>query len=83
MTGTEFGLLPTPRANRGYQAYSNEGYAPSLTEILTGKIGTQNNGIKPHPCFVELMMGFPIDHSELKPAVTQSFLKSPKSSGGQ
>jgi len=80
MIATEFGLLPTPRANRGYQAYSNPGFAPSLTEILTGAIGMQNNGIKPHPCFVELLMGFPIGHSELNPLATQSSQKFQKSS---
>ena len=75
------GLLPTPRKDRAYQAYSSPGYAPSLTQYLTGKIGRENNGLKPNPEFVELMMGFPIGHTELKPSETPSSRKSPRSSG--
>jgi hypothetical protein len=77
------GLLPTPRHSRGYQGYSNEGFAPSLTEFLTGARGKLNNGLKPNPRFVETMMGFPIDHSALNASETPSSRKSRKSSGEQ
>jgi len=37
-----------------------------------------NNGLKPHPEFVELMMGFPRHHSELKASEMPSSRKSQK-----
>lgn len=63
-------LAPTPRKSRGYTAYSTEGYAPSLTEWISGQRGPANNGQKPNPSFVEWMMGFPIGWGELPPAET-------------
>lgn len=80
MKESGYSLLPTPRKSRGYTAYSTEGYAPSLTEYLTGKTGRENNGLKPDPCFVELMMGYPMHHTELNASEIQSLRKSRKSS---
>ena len=70
-------LAPTPRKSRGYTAYSTVGYAPSLTEWISGQRGAVNNGHKPNPSFVEWMMGFPIGWGELPPAETPSSPRSP------
>lgn len=69
-------LLPTPRSSRGYTAWGNSGFAPSLTEVLTGLVGRLNNGLKPNPSFIEWMMGFPIGWARLPHWGTRSFRKS-------
>ena len=71
-------LAPTPRKSRGYTAYSTVGFAPSLTEWITGHRGAGTNGLKPNPSFVEWMMGFPIEWGVLPPAATPLSRKSPK-----
>ena len=71
-------LLPTPRASRGYTAYGNEGFAPSLTEAVTGLAGRANNGLKPNPSFVEWLMGYPIGWGVLARSATPSPRKSRK-----
>lgn len=63
-------MLPTPRKSRGYTAYGNPGYPPSLTQCLTGLDGPANNGLRPDPAFVEWMMGYPIGWTELAPSET-------------
>ena len=76
-------LAPTPRKSRGYTSYSTEGFAPSLTEWISGQRGRVNNGLKPNPSFVEWMMGFPIGWGVLKPAGTRFPPSSPNSSAAQ
>lgn len=71
-------LLPTPRASRGYTGYGGTGFAPSLTESITGQRGPANNGLKPNTSFVEWMMGYPTGWGVLQDAETQLRLRSLK-----
>jgi hypothetical protein len=69
------GLLPTPRKSRGF---TNPTLGKSRSDCLTTRItGRPILGTRPHPNFVEWMMGYPIGWTELEPSVTQSCIHWP------
>lgn len=80
-------MWPTPNANdnrdRGnlsspcVQRRARIGKQLMLSQVVSDKSGALN------PTWVEWLMGFPLEWTALNPSETQSFRKSPKSSGKQ
>lgn len=70
--GTEFGYLPTPAKSTAkgavrHRYFGSPTYRSNLHEYLRNG---PEDPIYPHPCFLELIMGFPIGHTELAPSGT-------------
>lgn len=66
-----FGSLPTPRKSRGW---TNCNVSVERKDCITTVIlGHPELGMRPHPNFVEWMMGFPIGWTELKPLEMDKF----------
>ena len=61
-------MLPTPTSRdykgRQKEGYRDRGYGPNLPDALTH---TGDNGVL-SPRFVEMMMGFPLDYSQIEQA---------------
>jgi hypothetical protein len=61
-------MLPTPTSRdfkgRSAKGYQERGYGPNLPDVLTH---TGDNGVL-NPRFIEIMMGFPLDYSQIEQA---------------
>lgn len=67
----DYGFLPTPRCSRGYTNPTlGKSRNDCLTTVLLGKPAL---GMRPHPNFVEWMMGWPIGWTECTPLETAKF----------
>jgi len=72
-------MLPTPRCSRGF---TNPTTGKTRNDCLTTKLlGEPVLGMRPHPRFVEWMMGWPIDWTECTQSATDRFQRWQHSHG--
>lgn len=83
-------LLPTPRASSAMnEKIGNIQKRQDDNSRLEDAVSRNHledsdiSNLRLNPLFVEQMMGYPIDHTDLKPSETASSLRSLKSSGDQ